>query len=193
MPLEAIVMSSVRAPRPPITSVFFARTVFTCMAAFVMVLSARAAAHESAGAGGTGVRTAASLQHLVDTFRALLAIEKPVIVSIVPTNPRMASMVPPNEARQPFQLVIEGRFLDVLSDDELAAVIAHELGHVWVATHHPYLQTEELANSIAMRVVTRDSLERVYAKVWARDGSDGDLARFLGTLSPASEGLAPNK
>ena len=59
-------------------------------------------------------------------------------------------------------------------------ILAHELGHVWVSTHHPYLQTERLANSIAMRVVSRDSLERVYEKMWARDGRKGDLLAFLG-------------
>jgi hypothetical protein len=46
--------------------------------------------------------------------------------------------------------------------------------------HHPYLQTERLANEIAMRVVSRESLLRVYRKVWERGGAKGDLARFLG-------------
>ena len=63
-----------------------------------------------------------------------------------------------------------------MSDDELAAVIAHELGHVWIFTHHPYLQTEELANQIALRVVTRISLDSVYQKVWAHTGAKGTLA-----------------
>jgi hypothetical protein len=58
--------------------------------------------------------------------------------------------------------------------------VAHELGHVWIFTHHPYLQTERLANSIAMRGVTRESLERVYRKVWQREGVKGDLVQFLG-------------
>jgi predicted Zn-dependent protease len=71
-----------------------------------------------------------------------------------------------------------------LTPDELEAAIAHELGHVWVFTHHPYLQTEELANQIAMRAVSRESLERVYGKVWERGGMKGDLVRFLG---PAPE------
>jgi predicted Zn-dependent protease len=49
--------------------------------------------------------------------------------------------------------------------EELEAAIAHELGHAWVFTHHAYLQTEELANQIAMRMVTRAGPERVYGKV----------------------------
>jgi hypothetical protein len=58
--------------------------------------------------------------------------------------------------------------------------VAHELGHVWVFTHHPYLQTERLANQIAMRVVSRGSLAGVYRKLWERGGVKGDLQAFLG-------------
>ena len=54
----------------------------------------------------------------------------------------------------PFKLAIDVAFLEALTDDELEAAIAHELGHVWVFTHHPHLQTEELANQIALRVVS---------------------------------------
>jgi predicted Zn-dependent protease len=80
--------------------------------------------------------------------------------------------------------------LDVLTDDEVRAAIAHELGHVWVFTHHPFLQTEELANRIAMRAVSRETLERVYDKVWKRIGTKGDVALFFGdepTAALASE------
>jgi len=84
---------------------------------------------------------------------------------------------------------VDAAFLDQLTDDELEAAIAHELGHLWVFTHHPFLQTEELANQIAMRVVSRESLERVYGKVWARGGTKGDLNRFLGSTAA---GLAPS-
>jgi predicted Zn-dependent protease len=74
----------------------------------------------------------------------------------------------------------EERFLTGVDDEELRAIIAHELGHVWIFTHHPYLQTERLANTVAMRAVSRASLERVYIKVWEREGTKGDLTRFLG-------------
>ena len=117
---------------------------------------------------------------MVDDLRSRLAIENTVNVSIVPVNARIASVAPRRGATLSFDLSIEGAFLDGLSDDELSAVIAHELGHVWVSTHHPYLQTERLANSIAMRVVSRESLERVYGKLWGRDGSKGDIVQFLG-------------
>jgi predicted Zn-dependent protease len=125
-------------------------------------------------------RTQATLQETVDTVKASLSIEHPVVVSIVANNTRVVSVAAPPEAGGPFQLAVDAAFLDLLTDDELTAALAHELGHVWVFTHHPYLQTERLANEIAMRVVDRASLERVYGKVWARDGTKGDLVSFLG-------------
>ncbi len=155
-----------------------------------MALSSRARAQDVAASERW---TSTSLQNLVDKFRTLLAIDRAVSASIVPSNPKVASMTPPGASGQPFELAIERGFLEGLSEDELSAVIAHELGHVWVSTHHPYLQTEELANSIAMRVVSRDSLERVYTKVWARDGSHEDPVKFLGPRMSASTALAPNK
>jgi predicted Zn-dependent protease len=92
----------------------------------------------------------------------------------------MLSVEPIEDLAGEFQLSIEEGFIDELTDDELEAAVAHELGHVWIFTHHPYLQTEALANQIARRLVTRDSLVRVYEKVWKIKGTKGDLARFLG-------------
>jgi hypothetical protein len=125
-------------------------------------------------------RTPTSLQHLVDTLRLKLAIPHPVVVSIVATNSRMVSVAAPRTTGAAFELSIEAGFLAELTDDELAAALAHELGHVWVFTHHPYLQTERLANDIAMRVVTRESLASVYSKMWARMGTTPDIGMFLG-------------
>ena len=59
--------------------------------------------------------------------------------------------------------------------------MAHELGHVWIYTHHPFLQTEELANEIAMRVVSRELLESLYQKVWERTGTKGKLTYLPGS------------
>jgi predicted Zn-dependent protease len=75
-----------------------------------------------------------------------------------------------------------------LDDNELSASIAHELGHVWIFTHHPYLQTELLANQIALKVVTRENLEKIYEKVW-KDRGKGDLREFLG--EDTAVGLKP--
>lgn len=85
-----------------------------------------------------------------------------------------------------------------LSQEELKAVIAHELGHVWIFSHFPYLQTEILANEIAMRAVSRDSMKKIYAKLWLRLGTTGDLEAVLGsdkdepkTPFPATASAAP--
>ncbi|MNC89431.1 hypothetical protein D3C83_53670 [compost metagenome] len=72
-----------------------------------------------------------------------------------------------------------------MTANELEAILAHELGHIWIFTHHPYLQTEALANRIAMRIVTRESLVTVYEKVWKRRGTKGDLGGFLGLSASA--------
>ena len=133
------------------------------------------------------------LQALVSDLKSRMEITPAIVVTIVPSNALMMSVEAPEEPAKPFLLSIDASFLNTLTDEEIEASIAHELGHVWIFTHHPYLQTEELANQIAMRVVSRASLERVYAKVWERGGTKGDLARFLGeppAAKPVAAGLA---
>jgi hypothetical protein len=128
------------------------------------------------------------VQQLVDDLRLQLDIPQSVTVEIVPTNALMVSVRPRPDRPGEFLLSVEEAFLDLLSGDDLKAVVAHELGHVWIFTHHPYLQTEQLANEIAMHVVSREILEPVYAKVWKRLGTTGDLVRYLGDkpVSPQS-------
>ena len=121
-----------------------------------------------------------ALRELVDSLRAQLGIHAMVSAAIVPTNPLLVSVQPVNGVPGTFQMAFEERFLNGLEESELKAIIAHELGHVWIFTHHPYLQTERLANTVAMRAVPRESLERVYTKVWEREGTKGNLVRFLG-------------
>lgn len=120
------------------------------------------------------------IQDLVDDLRRRLQIAHPVTVEIVQMNALLVSVEPLKDLAGSFRLSMEDAFLDVLSRDELEAAIAHELGHVWIFTHHPYLHTEELANRIAMRVVARETLVRTYEKVWERIGAAGDVARFPG-------------
>ena len=135
------------------------------------------------------VPIAERLQGFVSDLKARLEISDPVVVSLVKNSALMMSIAPARHGGS-FQLEIDATFLARLTDEELEAAIAHELGHAWVFTHHPYLQTEELANQIAMRVVTRAALERVYGKVWKRGGTSGDLARVLGPEPRAAIGLA---
>ena len=120
------------------------------------------------------------IQVVVDRLRDRLGIRESVHVSIQPRVALIVSVEAPVDRDEPFRLAIEDRFLSRLSAEELDAAMAHELGHVWVFTHHPYLQTEKLANQIAMRVVTRDSLVSVYYKLWEHGGTTGDLKTFLG-------------
>jgi hypothetical protein len=136
---------------------------------------------------------ARQIQALVDAFLRRLEIPDRVSVVLVATNPLLVS-VERHPGAEGFLLSVEDRFVDTLSEEELQAVLAHELGHVWIFTHHPYLHTEELANRIALRVVSRDILAQVYVKVWERAGTKGDLAIFIGpertvsadTVRPAS-------
>ena len=151
----------------------------TC-AFFLFMLSRSVAA---APAGEPSARVIEHLQLIVDRLRIELGIPESVDVSIEPQVALVVSVEAPLDRGKPFRLAIEDRFLDRLSTDELDAVVAHELGHVWVFTHHPYLQTEKLANQIAMRVVTRDSLVSVYHKLWEHGGTKGDLESFLGPLN----------
>ena len=129
------------------------------------------------------------VQTLSDHLRARLDIAEPVQVSIVPVDRLLMSVEPVADGSKPaFRLNVEEDFVKELSDAELTAAVAHELGHVWIFTHHPFLQTEQLANDIAMRLVSRDALAQLYDRVWRRRGTKGDLVRFLGPQPQA--GLA---
>jgi peptidase M48-like protein len=120
------------------------------------------------------------IQSIVDDLARCLELPATVIVAIAATNPLLVSVEPHADRSDIFVLTLEDGFLETLDDDGLRAVIAHELGHVWIFTHHPYLQTERLANSVALRVVSRESLASVYEKVWERTGTKGDIVSFLG-------------
>ena len=125
-------------------------------------------------------QSVAALQELVDGLKSQLGISANVSAAIVPTNPLLVSVQPVTGGTGTFEMAFEAAFLRGLDEEDLKAIVAHELGHVWIFTHHPYLQTERLAKSVAMRAVPRNSLERVYSKVWKREGAKGDLVRFLG-------------
>ena len=113
-------------------------------------------------------------------MRLELAVSHEVSVELVAANPLKASVEPVKGAAGTFRLSIEQSFLAQLTQVELRAVIAHELGHVWIYTHHPYLQTEQLANQIALRVVSRESLDSVYGKVWPDAAGEGLPAALPG-------------
>ena len=138
-------------------------------------------AHASEPPSTKTLQATRKIQALVDALRVEMGVPHAVSVELVAANALKASVEPvKGAAAGTFLLSIEAGFAAQLTADELRAVVAHELGHVWIYTHHPFLQTEQLANTIAMRVVTRDALDKVYGKVWA-DGSGGGagpLPRF---------------
>jgi len=127
----------------------------------------------------------AQIQTIVDDFKIRMAIPNTVFVSIVERNPLVVSVERAKDGSGDFVLSVESNFLVGLTRDEIDAVIAHELGHVWIFTHHPFLQTEQLANEIAMRVVHEDTLAAVYDKVWKRVGRKGELV-YLPSMTPAA-------
>jgi hypothetical protein len=103
-------------------------------------------------------------------------------VAIVPINNRMVSVERVAGSRSDvgsFLISFDEHFLASLDPDELRAAVAHELGHVWIFSHHPYLQTEALANDVALRVVSRESLKKIYGKLWVHLGMNGKLEEFL--------------
>jgi len=123
------------------------------------------------------------LQEFTDDLRTRLQIEEPVHVTVVDHNPLVMSVETLAGRTGPFVITVDREFIHELSKEEAQAAIAHELGHVWIYTHHPYLQTERMANDIAMRVISRSAFEPVYKKVWLRTGNPGNLVEFLGPPS----------
>ena len=118
-------------------------------------------------------------QLITDDLRARLQILERVYFTVVDHNPLVMSVETFGARSGPFVISADRAFVKSLSEKELEAAIAHELGHVWIYTHHPYLQTERGANDIALRVITADVLAPVYEKVWQRTGARGNLAEFI--------------
>jgi hypothetical protein len=112
-------------------------------------------------------------QEFVDQLRAELPISNTVQIAVVAYHPLVFSVQPTDMQKDRFLLSMELGFLLTLKDDELRAALAHELGHVWIYTHFPFLQTERLANVIGQRVMNRASFEKVYSKLWAYEGASG--------------------
>ena len=123
------------------------------------------------------------LQDVTDELRARLQISERVHVELVEHNPLVMSVETLSGRTGPFVITVDRDFIHELNPPEAEAAIAHELGHVWIYTHAPYVQTERLANDIAMRVIDRSAFVPVYDKVWARTGIRGNLIEFLGPPS----------
>lgn len=122
----------------------------------------------------------AVFQDMTDDLRRRLDIIEQVQVELVDHNPLVMSVETMSGRKGPFIISIDRDFINGLSSTEAEAAIAHELGHVWIYTHHPFLQSERLANDVAMRVINRAAFEPVYEKVWRRTGIRGNLIDFIG-------------
>ncbi len=120
------------------------------------------------------------LQEMTDDLRSRLQITEQVQIELADHNPLVMSVETLGGRKGPFVISVDREFIYELSVTEAEAAIAHELGHVWIYTHAPYIQTERLANDIAMRVISRSAFEPVYEKVWQRTGIRGNLIDFIG-------------
>jgi hypothetical protein len=125
---------------------------------------------EPRAAASGGAAAVDSVQGVVDEFRGQLGLTPTVRVVLVDENPRVVSVARDSAVPDVFVLSFERAFLDELSGDELRAVVAHELGHVWIFGNHPYLQTEQRANEVALRLVPSEDLASAYRKLDALTG-----------------------
>lgn len=149
------------------------------LCAVALHLSATSVAADDNKARGERRTEVESLQQVTDALRERLSILERVLVTIVDHNPLVMSVETLSGRSGPFVLTADAQFIQSLNDEELKAAVAHELGHVWIYTHHPYLQTERLANDVAVRVVSPELLVPVYEKVWRRIGARGNLAEYI--------------
>ena len=141
-------------------------------------MPARVDAHRHDG-GDERIVDRERLQDVTDQLRLRLDILERVLVTIVDHNPLVMSVETLSGRSGPFVITADEAFIQSLNHQELQAAVAHELGHVWIFTHHPYLQTERLANDVALRVISADVLVPVYEKVWKRTGARGNLAEYI--------------
>ena len=147
-----------------------------CVIAPALVASTAFAASSTAASD----KRSRQLQRMLERVKERLGLDYDVMLELVPKNRHLISVETVKGPERAFLVRVEERMLELLGDEELEAALAHELGHVWVFTHHPFLQTEQLANEVAMRLVPPGVLAQLYDKVWNVGAEKGDLAAFLG-------------
>lgn len=137
------------------------RKVFPLFLTFFLVLINAGTLHPA----NSRVAPVSDIQLIVSDFLLELGISENVQVTVESRNKRLVSVERVREPEGGFLMSFDELFLAELTEVELRATIAHEIGHIWIFTHHPYLQTEELANKIALKLVSRESLEQIYERV----------------------------
>ena len=108
---------------------------------------------------------ARKIKDIVADLKKQLNINAEITTAVVAKDELLVSVAPVRGRKDAFQISFDATFLAMLDEEELPAAIAHELGHVWIFTHHPYLHTEDLANAIAHRLVSVAEIDRLYEKV----------------------------
>ncbi|WP_291987804.1 hypothetical protein [Luteitalea sp.] len=160
-------------------SFFLVRTI--CALGLTLSIASGARAQERADERHAHTQR---LQQMVDALRQRMGIDAPVEIALVDHDERRVSVR--RSAPGAFAISAERGFITQLPSGQVEAALAHELGHVWIYTHHPYLQTEQLANRLAMRAVTRERLVEVYRVLWGSDALHGSLETFLGIQATAT-------
>ncbi len=105
-----------------------------------------------------------SLTQIIIELKAAMEIPDDIDVLVVERNDLLISATHDPQNKQAFRISCDRQFLDALTVNEIRAAMAHEMGHIWIFTHHPYLQTEELADEIAGRVVSKSDLSQIHSK-----------------------------
>jgi Peptidase family M48 len=108
---------------------------------------------------------ARKIKDIVADLKKQLNINAEITTAVVAEDELLVSVAPVRGRKDAFRISFDATFLAMLDEEELPAAIAHELGHVWIFTHHPYLHTEDLANAIAHRLVSVAEIDRLYEKV----------------------------
>ena len=126
--------------------------------------------------------SAKRVAEITDELRQELGIPQAVDVQIVASN-SLAFSVEAVDRHTHFTISVDASFFRQLNDRELTAALAHELGHVWIYTHHPFLHTEGLANEIALRVISEGSLRSLYGKLQQFESSRSDHGNLPGVLN----------
>jgi len=136
----------------------------------------------------------ARIRLIADEFRAQFGIQERIEIAIVRGDSRLVSVRRSKAEKGVFLLSFDADFLSTLDREEVHAAVAHEVGHVWIFTHRPYLQTEALANRKALALVSEESLEKVYRKVsefggqrqaqWTIRAEGKDRSHSRAALSP---------
>src|SRR5262249_43881757 len=79
------------------------------------------------------------IQAITTQLESRLQMTQEIEVSIVPVEARMLSVQRNRNASgtgELFLITLDRTFVEGLTEKELTAALAHELGHVWIFSHH---------------------------------------------------------